>query len=373
MNLVGLLVVASALLVSVLMATPAAQAQDPTVQEYTTCAAYGRMVGTGGELAVAAAEQLRSLNDSRAVARAFEVVIDAEADVPPSGSRPGPDSLALAFETLATKFDPLCLSIDKCPLVWQATGAAEGSSADAARLLFGLSAPSPPGIGAAMLFIAGDIETSPFHDSIAEAQQQVANWFSCPVDVSPPLLTQAELCGHAAVVAIPEGPLAIQSAQILQNFGVPANVDAALDVIIDAADFTGNEPSLAQIDAAVGLVMAFFDQDACGNVDRCGLVFAIVEGPPNYDRQGSAATLRRLETPAPPGIDAALALIAGQIDTSPFHASVAEAVQQIDDYYSFCGGLVITGSPMTTPLTAAGATLILAGASLVVIRRRSEL
>ncbi|MEM7096454.1 MAG: LPXTG cell wall anchor domain-containing protein [Actinomycetota bacterium] len=92
---------------------------------------------------------------------------------------------------------------------------------------------------------------------------------------------------------------------------------------------------------------------------------ALGSGP---DAAASAATARELLSPSPPGIDAALALVAEQIsvEESPFHDSVAEAQAQLGEYFAQCADeLPRTGADDTGVLVAAGITLIALGAAAV--------
>lgn len=163
------------MLAAAMLFAPSAGAQD---DRYETCAAYGTMVGTGGTGAVAAAERLKDLAapNPPGIDQALDVVIDAE---DATGTTPDTNEIFAAYDTLDGYYGDLCRGIDICPLVRQAVATNDGSSADAARLVRGLTAPAPPGIDAALALIAGDVTESPFHNSVGEAQAQVSDWFMC--------------------------------------------------------------------------------------------------------------------------------------------------------------------------------------------------
>ena len=375
---------AAALLLTglVVSATPAEAQED----RYEACIAYRQIVGSGGQVAADAAARLQALSAPNpfGVDNVVEVIINAESDVPPQGSRPANDAIQVAYDALAGFFGDVCSGIEICPLIRQAVATNDASSAEAARLARGLTHPAPPGIGAALALIAGQISESPFHSTIAEAQAQIDSYFPCdaaPVSGPTPDTTPipgvpgdvAATCGDLNVLLIPEGPRAIEAAESLRARGAPnpPGIDAALDVIVAAADFSSDSPPLDQLDAALATLNGYFGA-VCASLDRCAFINQIAAGDTE-----AARLLRRIETPSPPGIDAALALVAGEIDESPFHASVAEARQQILDYYP-CGastdgsgsGLAFTGSSATAPLAALGAGLSAAGAGLLRSRRR---
>ena len=186
----------------------------------------------------------------------------------------------------------------------------------------------------------------------------------------------AETCGDLAVLGIPEGPFAVEAAENLRARGAPnpPGIDAALDVIVAAANFDTPSPPVADVDAALATLDAYYG-GPCANIDRCTFVTQI-GGSDEAAAAQAAHLLRRIETPSPPGIDAALALIAGDVDESPFHANVAEARQQVLDYYPCDAGggeaggdtgggdggeLAFTGST-TAPLAVLGIALLAAGA-----------
>jgi hypothetical protein len=370
-NATGAIMVVVAMIMASVVTSPMADAQEPGPEVFTTCSLYGRTVSFGGPLAANAAESLRILGSPNppGIEDALEVIISAEADGVDETERPDSLTVDQAIQTLDSYFGGICNGLDVCPLIWTASGSTTGDPVIAAGLLRGITAPAPPGIDAALALIAQEVDESPFHTSVAEAQAQLVSYFNCPIEVSPLLPSQAEICGHVAVLGIPEGPFAVDAAFQLKLFGTTdPSVIAALDVLAVAADFDQLQVPLAEIDAALSIVQSHF-QSQCDNIDRCALVRDIL-GPEPFLRAQSANTLRRLETPQPPGNDAALALIAGTIDESPFHTSVAEAVEQIRNYYSFCGGLVITGPAHATPMAVAGGSMVLLGAACLVARRR---
>ncbi|KAG1647760.1 hypothetical protein GQR58_030341 [Nymphon striatum] len=386
----ALLLATALLLTGVVVGTSPAQAQ---ADSYETCAEYSLIVGAGGQVAADAAARLQALGAPNpfGVDNVLEVIINSEADVPPIGSRPTASALEVAYVELDNYFGGVCADIDICPLIRQAVATNDGSSAEAARLARGLSFPSPPGIDAALAFIAGEISESPLHNSIAEAQDQISSYFPCeaaPADTPIPVpgvpSDVAGTCGDLNVLSIPEGPFAIEAAESLRARGAPnpPGIEAALDVIVAAADFSSpTPPPLDQIDAALATLGSYYG-GVCDNIDRCAFVNQIA-GSDDAAAAEAARLLRRIETPSPPGIDASLALIAGDIDESPFHANVAEARQQILDYYP-CGAstddattdddgrpvLAFTGSSATAALSALGAGLLASGAGLLHSRRR---
>ena len=352
-----------------LVAVPAASAQLDQ-QTLVTCAAYNTAVSTGGQGAATAADELRAIGapNPPGIENALDVIIDAEADQAPSGSRPSPEAIDAAIAALDGYFGPICQRTlaDTCGLV--ADAVAEAGSSDSAALLRQLEAPSPPGIDAALAVLSGEITVgeSPFHSTLDEAIEQIQDYYPCPTVVAPANIV--ELCADLSVLGIPEGPRAIAAAERVRAFGAPNPdvIDDALDVIIGFAQ--GTRPG-ADADSAVGVLFDFYADD-CGNIDRCPLVSAVVGA--NVDEATEAASLlRRLETPSPPGIDAALALIAGEIDESPFHNSVAEAKQQINDYY-MCVTLAFTGPSSAAPLAATGFGLLASGVVALGIRRRLD-
>jgi len=375
-------------LTSLAVAAPTAQAQS---DQYETCALYGRVVGTGGQVAADAATALQALGapNPAGINDALETIINLEADVPPAGSRPSSETVNNASTALDGYYGDLCADLDICPLIRQAIATNDGSSAEAARLARSITAPAPPGIDAALALIAGEIDESPFHASVAEAQAQIESYFPCvllPVPNPAPVggipADVAATCGDLNVLSIPEGPFAIAAAESLRARGAPnpSGIEAALDVIVAAADFANESPPLAEIDAALATLQAYFG-GACANLDRCVFVTQI-GGTDAAAAVEAARLLRRIETPSPPGIDAALALIAGDIDDSPFHDNVAQAVAQIVSYYS-CGdgagaddggsttddGLAFTGST-TVPVALLGVALMTSGAGVLSARRR---
>ena len=369
-------VLAVMLATTVSVAAPA-QAQ---ADRYPTCAAYGAIVGSGGQAAATAAAELQALGapNPPGLDNVLDVIINGESDVPPIGSRPTADALEIAYQELDGYFGDVCADIDICPLILRAA-AKDAPSADAARLARGITAPAPPGIDAALALISGviSVEESPFHDSVAAAQEQIASYFPCEPVATPPSPTVptdvAATCGDLAVLLIPEGSRAVEAAENLRARGAPnpPGIEAALDVVVAAADFSTDSPPLDQIDSALATLDGYFG-GACANLDRCAFVAQIAAA----DEPGSAEAarlLRRIETPSPPGIDAALALIAGEIDESPFHSNLSEARQQILDYYP-CGGdnggLAFTGTSATVPLAMFGAALVLSGAGILTARRR---
>ncbi len=387
-----LLAVASLLVASVAVVASSADAQ---ADRYETCAAYGLIVGTGGQTAADEAASLQALGapNPPGIDNALDVLINAESDVPPIGSRPSVEARELADQTLDDYYGDICADLDICPLIRQAVATNDGSSAEAARLARGLTAPAPPGIDAALALISGAIPESPFHASIADAQAQVASYFPCEAAPTPPPAPGppgdlAATCGDLAVLSIPEGPFAVEAAESLRARGAPnpPGIEAALDVIVAAADFGSPSPPFAEVDAALATLDGYFG-GLCSNLDRCAFVIQIA-GTDAAAAAQAARLLRRIETPSPPGIDAALALIAGDITESPFHSSVAEARDQILDYYP-CGvaagsdgdgdgntdgpgddgGLAFTGTS-TAPLAALGLALLAAGAGTLHARRR---
>lgn len=209
---------------------------------------------------------------------------------------------------------------------------------------------------------------------------------------APPPADVAATCGDLAVMSIPEGPRAVEAAESLRSRGAPnpPGIEAALDVIVAAADFDTESPPVADVDAALATLNDYYG-GACAGLDRCGFI-AQIAGNDDASAAEAARLLRRIETPAPPGIDAALALIAGDVSESPFHESVAEARTQVLGYYP-CGigggatggggegaggetggetgggELALTGSS-TTLLGAIGAALVALGAIAQLIRRR---
>ena len=385
----GAATVAVALLLAVVVAP--AQAQEDV---YETCAFYGLITGTGGQTAATAASNLQALSAPNPIGvdNVLEVIINAESDVPPIGSRPTASAREVAYQELDNYYGAICADIDICPLIRQAVTTNDGSSGEAARLARGITAPAPPGIDAALALMAGEIAESPFHASIAEAQEQVASYFPCAVTTgvtaTPTPVPYADpapivpgdvpaTCGDLAVLSIPEGPFAVEAVQSLRQRGAPnpPGVEAALDVVIAAADFGTGSPSPAEIDAALATLDGYFG-DVCANIDRCAFVNQVA-GTDAAASAEAARLLRRIETPSPPGIDAALALIAGDIDDSPFHDTVAQARDQILSYYP-CGGraegsgrgLAFTGSSATTPLALLGVALVTSGAAALHARRR---
>jgi len=370
----------------VVVAAPAEAQSD----SYEACAQYGLIVGTGGQTAADAAVALKALDapNPMGLTNSLDVIINAESDVAPIGSRPTNDAREIAFAALEGYYGDLCAAIDICPLIRQAVATNDAASAEAARLTRGITSPAPPGIDAALAFIAGDIAESPLHNSVGEAQAQVSSYFPCEAaptipDPAPGVPADvAATCADLAVLSIPEGPFAIEAAENLRASGAPnpGGIEAALDVIVAAADFDTPTPSAGEIDAALSTLQGYFG-GACASIDRCALVNQIVAASSDESAR-AAGVLRRLETPSPPGIDAALALIAGDVSDSPFHATVAAARDQIAGYYP-CGnetdggtgddgGLAFTGTSSTTPLAALGLGLLAAGAGLLTIRRRID-
>jgi len=383
----GALVVSVAVLLAALIAVAVpADAQD---DRYETCALYGVIVGTGGQSAADAAAALQALGapNPPGVDNVLEAIINAESDIPPIGSRPTNEAREVAYQELDNYFGSVCGDVDICPLIRQAVATNDGSSAEAARLARGISAPAPPGIDAALALIAGEITESPFHASVAEAQAQVASYFPCdagaPTTPAPGVPTDiAATCGDLAVLSIPEGRFAIAAAESLRARGAPnpPGIEAALDTIVQAANFDSAAPPLAEIDAALATLSSYFG-GACNSLDRCAFVNQIA-GTDSAAAGEAARLLRRIETPSPPGIDAALALIAGDIAESPFHDTVAQARDQVISYYP-CGntgvaggadgsgsGLAFTGSSLTAPLAAFGVALLASGAGIMRARRR---
>lgn len=335
------------------------------------CAAYGRATNTGGEFAVLAIKDLRSFVEPApaTLARALDTLQDAESDIPPSGSRPSPDVADEARNFVVGYFDLRCSGIDICFWVAAALDERPSVSADGARIARGLTTPAPPGIDAAFALISG-ASSSPFHASVMQAQEQIRSFFPCGPFVLPIIFdSDLELCADLNVLGIPEGPRAAAAAERIRAAGSPnpPGIENALDVLVAFSDFSNPvPPSLDQADAAYQTLLDYFG-GVCNDIDRCPLVELAVAGSP--DSAAAAGLLRRLETPSPPGIDASLALIAGEIQESPFHNSVAEAVQQIDDYYS-CTKLAITGSTSVFPLASLGVSLIALGGFTLIGRRR---
>lgn len=362
-----------------MLAEPAQAQQD----RYETCALYGTIVATGGPAAADAAAALQALGAPNPIGvdNVLEVIINAESDVPPIGSRPTNAAREIAYIELDNYFGDVCANVDICPLIRQAVATNDGSAAEAARLARGITAPAPPGIDAALALIAGAIAESPFHASIADAQDHVASYFPCDLDAPPtPRPGQpsdvAATCGDLAVLSIPEGPFAIEAAESLRARGAPnpPGIENALDVIVAAADFSATPPSLTEIDAAVAALNDYFG-GACATIDRCLFVDQIAGN--DAASADAARLLRRIETPSPPGIDAALALIAGDIAESPFHDNADQARDQVLNYYP-CGDPGSTGSggqiaftgSATGPLAALGFTMVAAGAAAMLARRR---
>lgn len=232
--------------------------------------------------------------------------------------------------------------------------------------------------------------------ALAIAAMLVGVVASVPADAqAPPPADVAATCGDLAVLSIPEGPRAVEAAESLRSRGAPnpAGIEDALDVIVAAADPATASPDVAMVDAALATLQSYYG-GPCADLDRCGFIVQIAG---NDDAVGAEAArlLRRIETPAPPGIDAALALIAGDITESPFHADVAEARAQVLDYYP-CGAagegseteeegteggapeetesegtLAFTGGS-TASLAALGITLVAGGALVLQARRRLD-
>lgn len=184
--LVALFVVAAMLLTAVGFGVPSASAQDNDVAE--TCAAYGRALGLGGQPAADAAAELQAIGapNPPGIDLALQTIIDYEADVAASGSRPSDEAYLNSRTTLDDYFGGICLGLDICPLVRQAVATNDGSSAEAARLVRGITAPAPPGIDAGLALIAGAVDFSPFHASVAEAQAQIASYFPCDAAAPEP-------------------------------------------------------------------------------------------------------------------------------------------------------------------------------------------
>lgn len=382
--LMALLLATALLLTGLVVGTSPAEAQ---ADSYETCAEYSLIVGAGGQVAADAAARLQALGAPNpfGVDNVLEVIINSEADVPPIGSRPTASALEVAYVELDRFFGGECAEIDICPLIRQAVATNDGSSAEAARLARGLSFPSPPGIDAALAFIAGEISESPLHNSIAEAQAQISSYFPCeaaPVDTPIPVpgvpSDVAGTCGDLSVLSTLGGSSAVEAAESLRARGAPnpPGIEAALDVIVAVAGFTSPAPSAEQVDAAFATLDGYFG-GICSSLDRCVFVNQIA-GSDDAASAEAARLLSRIETPAPPGIGAALALISGEIDESPFHTNVAEARQQILDYYP-CGAstdddgrpvLAFTGSSATAPLALLSAGLVAAGAGVLRSRRR---
>jgi hypothetical protein len=389
---------AAAVVIAVLLAVVAVAAAPAQAQEdlHETCAFYGLITGTGGQTAATAAADLQALSAPNpfGVNNVLEVIINAESDVPPIGSRPTASAREVAYQELDNYYGAVCADIDICPLIRQAVATNDGSSAEAARLARWITATAPPGIDAALALIAGEITESPFHVSITEAQDQVDSYFPCAatagaIDTPAPAPTSiadpapgvlgdgAATCGDLAVLSIAEGPLAVEAAQNLRQRGAanPPAIEAALDVMIAAADFGTGSPPLAEIDAALATLDGYFG-GVCANIDRCAFVNQIA-GTDAAVSAEVAGLMRRIETPSPPGIDAALALIAGDIDDSPFHDTVAQAREQVLSYYpcggnnnATGGGLAFTGSLATAPLALLGTALVTSGAAMLHARRR---
>lgn len=154
-----------------------------------TCSAYQIAVNTGGETAVLAIKDLRGYAEPGAFnpMNGLDVLQDAESEIPPSGSRPSPDEVEAAYDAVNAYFGQRCEGIDLCFWVRSAVHTGPGAP-EAADILRGLQTPGPPGIDAALALISGAISESPFHDSVAEARQQVDDYFACPVLTGTPLL-----------------------------------------------------------------------------------------------------------------------------------------------------------------------------------------
>jgi len=455
----GFLVLIVALVVSgmVMGSQPAdAQSGQSVPVPYETCAAYGVAVGTGGQGAANAAEDLRAIGapNPPGIETALGVLVNAEADVPPIGSRPSIEAIDAAYQVLSEYFDPICIGVDICPLIRQAVATNDGSSAEGARLARGITAPAPPGIDAALALIAGDIAESPFHNSVAEAQRQISDYFPCSAVIEPPLpvddictlvihasdavgdpafvarnarqlratvfpappgidaalaliggevdaspfhdsidaaqsqvadywsacfepllvdpyFGDAPTCAAFAKVQFQESPTAGEGARELRDLGTPnpPGVEAALETIM-AANGDGVLPSTSEQAAAYATVEGYFG-GICADFDPCPLV-QFIQADIEWIAGLAASFLSDIERPAPPGIGAALALIAGDISESPFHASVAEAKEQIKDYYPCDTFIALTGTSSTVPLTLAGIGLVSAGAGFMTMRRRIE-
>lgn len=183
-TLVALFVLAAMLLAGLGFDAPRASAQDYDVA--VTCSAYGRALGLGGQPAADAAAELQAIGapNPPGIESALQIVIESEADVAPSGSRPSNEAVQGSRDALSSYFGGICSSLDICPWVRQAVATNDGSSAEAARLVRGIEAPAPPGIDAALALISGAVDFSPFHTSVAEAQAQISSYFPCDLVIT---------------------------------------------------------------------------------------------------------------------------------------------------------------------------------------------
>lgn len=146
---------------------------------YETCSLYNTILSLGGGPAVDAIADLRSraAPNPPGVDDAFDVLNAFEDD---SVEDPSSDDVDAATETLMEYYDPICLDIDPCSLLAQVNGNDPDHARRGADWLDRLSAPSPPGIGAALSVLSGRIEpedTSGLVDDVDAARETVNAWF----------------------------------------------------------------------------------------------------------------------------------------------------------------------------------------------------
>lgn len=166
------------------------------------------------------------------------------------------------------------------------------------------------------------------------------------------------------------GPNAVALGEELRDLGAPnpAGVEDALDVLSDFNDEVGDSPDNDTVEAAFDVLAQYFDP-ICGDIDVCPLIATVINRE-GLEGERNARFVRGIFAPNPPGIDAALAVLSGDItlEESVFYNSNAEARKALVDYYANCT-LAFTGAE-TTPLAMAGFTLIVVGAAAVVAQRR---
>lgn len=146
---------------------------------YETCSLYNTIIATGGDRAVDAIADLRTRDEPNppGIDEAFDVLSSAEDE---TADDPDLTDIDVANDNLAAYYGPICNDIDTCALLSLINGANDTRSRQAAGWLDGISAPSPPGIGAALAVLSGEIdpsETSGLVEDETAARDTINDWF----------------------------------------------------------------------------------------------------------------------------------------------------------------------------------------------------
>lgn len=183
-----------------------------------------------------------------------------------------------------------------------------------------------------------------------------------------------ETCALYQPIVATGGQTAIDNINELRALAPPnpAGVDDAFDIIIDLEDQTGTSPTNDEVEAAFDILDGYYG-DLCDRLDLCPLTDLINTGTAAESQQ-AAAWLGGISTPAPPGIGAALAVLAGDLtpaETSGLVDSESAARFTVLDWFGddSCGRLAVTGPSATLALTVAGLGVILAGGAILGLRR----